>query len=148
MIPTVNPEPYAEVDFMLHSPIFNRGTTPISSWPAPPPRSQSQRFSFKLQPGQCFRHIDNDSILGLLGTWFSHDKLQSVHLKIFFLEDDADHAVDIHIIDTRYRRVKFFSENGAYLPDTLLYYQNAHKSNVLDLYLHHNGRFWIELRPE
>lgn len=144
MILTANPEPYAETDFMLHSPIFNRGTQSIQSWPIP---YKNLRLHFKVQSGQRFEHIFFDTILELAGSWFNSNTVHSVHLKAFFPLDDDDHAIDISVIDTHLRRMKFYSENGAYLPDTLLYYQECHKSNVLDLYLHHSGRFWVELRP-
>ncbi|MET4694543.1 hypothetical protein [Endozoicomonas lisbonensis] len=143
---TANPEQYAEVDFMLHSPIYRQTIEPIESWPRP--IQNSRVFNFRLKPGQCFQHIEFNSMLTLIGQWFASEQLYSAHLKIKFPDDDSDHAIDIRVMDTHFRRMKFYSENGAYLPETLRYYQDVHKSQVLDLYLHNSGRFWIELHPD
>ncbi|UYM15865.1 hypothetical protein [Endozoicomonas euniceicola] len=131
---------------MLHSPIYRQTIEPIESWPLP--EQNNCTFDFKLKPGQSFQHIAFNSILTLIGQWFASEQIYCVHLKIRFPDDDSDHAIDIRVMDTQFRRIKFYSDNGAYLPDTLRYYQEAHKSQVLDLYLHNSGCFWIELHPE
>lgn len=149
MISAINPESCAEVDFMLHAPIYQHDIEPFDNWPAPLEYSTSPSvFCFKLQSGQEFYDINFELIPELFGLWFANDSVYSAHLKICFPENDSNHKIDIRVVDTQFRRIKFYSENGAYLPLILLYYQNAHKSRVLDLFVHKSGRFWIELIPE
>ncbi|AMO56601.1 hypothetical protein GZ77_03660 [Endozoicomonas montiporae] len=148
MTPTVEADQYAEVDFMLHTPIYRQSVELLESWPLSPPDQTIDTINANLSAGQCFQHIRFDSLLTLFGQWFANQQLYSLHLKIRFPVDDTDQAIDITVVDTRFRRIKFYSENGAYLPETLRFYQQTHKSQVLDLYLHNSGRFWIELYPD
>ena len=145
---TVNNTCYAEVDFMLHSPIFRQRVDPIESWTSDSEHEKKHRFHYRLQTGQYFEDVACHGIRSLISHWFANQQLQTAHLEITFPKDDNNHTISLNVIDTQVRPQAFYSENGVYLPATLMYYQNVHKSDRLHLFLHHKGRFWIELRPD